>query len=203
MEPVRYVHKLKKSKKNFIGILGGTFNPPHKGHLFISNYALKRLDLGEIWWIVTQKNPLKKNQNNFQKRLENVKKFLVNKNIKIMEICDEKKNIFTIDVIHYLFRNYPDKKFIWLMGVDNLKKFHLWKDWKKIFYNIPIAIFDRPFYSLDIATSKVSSFFKGKKISIKSVKNFKYVNPPSWIFLNNLSHPDSSSKIRKNINEKK
>ena len=101
--------------------------------MFISNYALKRLNLGEIWWIVTQKNPLKKNQNNFQKRLENVKKFLVNKNIKIMEICDEKKNIFTIDVIHYLFRNYPDKKFIWLMGVDNLKKFHLWKDWKKIF----------------------------------------------------------------------
>ena len=68
------------------------------------------------------KKSLKEKSKNFQKRLENVKKFLVNKNIKIMEICDEKKNIFTIDVIHYLFRNYPDKKFIWLMGVDNLKK---------------------------------------------------------------------------------
>ena len=81
-----------------------------------------------------------------------------------MEICDEKKNIFTIDVIYYLFRNYPDKKFIWLMGVDNLKKnFIFGKIGRKFFYNIPIAIFDRPFYSLDIATSKVSSFFKGKK----------------------------------------
>ena len=75
----------------------------------------------------------------------------------------QKKNIYTIDVLEYLYKNHPNKKFIWLMGVDNLKNFHLWKDWKKIFYNIPIAIFDRPFYSLNIATSKVSSFFKEKK----------------------------------------
>ncbi len=194
---------MRKSKKNFVGILGGTFNPPHKGHIFISNYALKRLNLGEIWWIVTKKNPLKKTKKNFQKRSENVKNFVTNRNIKIMEISDSEKTVYTIDVIEYLFKNYPNKKFIWLMGVDNLKKFHLWKDWKKIFYNIPIAIFDRPFYSLNIATSKVSSFFKGKKISTKSVKIFKYMNPPTWIFLNNLTHPDSSSEIRNRINERK
>ena len=138
----RFVHKLKKSKKNFVGILGGTFNPPHKGHLFVSNYALQRLNLGEIWWVVTQKNPLKKTHENFQKRLEYVKAFIRNRNIKIMEIYDPKKNIYTIDVLEYLYKNHPNKKFIWLMGVDNLKNFHLWKDWKKIFYNIPIAIFD-------------------------------------------------------------
>ena len=141
---------MKKSKKNFIGVLGGTFNPPHKGHLFISNYALQRLELGEIWWIVTKKNPLKKKTKNHLKRLEDVKKFRKNRNIKIIETCDSKETIYTIDVIRYLYKTYPDKKFIWLMGIDNLKSFHLWKDWKKIFYNIPIAIFDRPFYSLDI-----------------------------------------------------
>ena len=203
MELVRFAHKLKKSKKNYIGILGGTFNPPHKGHLFVSNYALQRLNLGEIWWIVTCKNPLKKTQENFQKRLEYVKAFIKNRNIKILEICDPQKNIYTIDVLEYLYKHYPNKKFIWLMGVDNLKNFHLWKDWKKIFYNIPIAIFDRPFYSLNIATSKVSRFFKGKKISTKSVKTFKYTVPPSWIFLNNLTHSGSSSKIRNIINERK
>ena len=194
---------MKNSKKKFVGILGGTFNPPHKGHIFISNYAMKRMNLGEIWWIVTKKNPLKKNQNSFQKRLEIVKNFPINRNIKIIEVCDPKKNIYTVDVLEYLYKRYPEKKFIWLMGVDNLKKFHHWKDWKKIFYNILIAIFDRPFYSLDIATSKVSSFFKGKKISIKSVQKFKYMNPPGWIFFNNLTHPGSSSEIRKIINEKK
>ena len=194
---------MKKSKKNFIGILGGTFNPPHKGHLFISNYAMKRMHLGEIWWIVTEKNPLKKKQNSFKKRLETVKKFPTNRNIKIIEICNSNKNVYTIDVLEYLYKRHPGKKFIWLMGVDNLKNFHLWKDWKKIFYNILIAIFNRPFYSLNIATSKVSSFFKGKKISTKSVRKFKYMNPPGWIFLDNLNHPDSSSEIRKTINEKK
>ena len=77
---------MKNSKKKFVGILGGTFNPPHKGHIFISNYAMKRMNLGEIWWIVTKKNPLKKNQNSFQKRLEIVKNFPINRNIKIIEI---------------------------------------------------------------------------------------------------------------------
>ena len=161
LELDRFAHKLIKSKKNFVGILGGTFNPPHEGHLFISNYALKRLDLGEIWWIVTKKNPLKKNQKSFQKRFENVKNFLINKNIKIIEISNS-KNIYTIDVLEYLYTKFPDKKFIWLMGVDNLKNFIYGKTGKN-FYNIPIAIFDRPFYSLNITTSKVSSFFKGKK----------------------------------------
>ena len=79
------------SKKNFIGILGGTFDPPHKGHLFISNYAMKRLDLGEVWWIVTKKNPLKFGSGNFKKRLKSVKSFLLNRNIQIVEIHNEKK----------------------------------------------------------------------------------------------------------------
>ena len=92
---------MKNSKKKFVGILGGTFNPPHKGHLFISNYAMKRMHLGEIWWIVTEKNPLKKKQNSFQKRLETVKKFPTNRNIKIIEICNSNKNVYTIDVLEY------------------------------------------------------------------------------------------------------
>ena len=187
------------SKKNFIGILGGTFDPPHKGHLFISNYAMKRLDLGEVWWIVTKKNPLKFGSGNFKKRLKSVKSFLLNRNIKIVEIHNEKKNIYTIDVLEYLFRKYPSRKFVWIMGVDNMKYFHLWKDWKKIFYNIPIAIFDRPFYSLNVATSKVSGLFKGKQISIKSSKKLKYSSPPKWVFINGLTHPQSSTGIRKNI----
>ena len=87
------------------------------------------------------------------------------------------------------------------MGVDNLKTFISGKI-EKIFYNILIAIFNRPFYSLNIATSKVSSFFKGKKRSTKSVRKFKYMNFQDGFFLDNLTHPDSSSEIRKTINEK-
>ena len=184
------------SKKNFIGILGGTFDPPHKGHLFISNYAMKRLDLGEVWWIVTKKNPLKFGSDNFKKRLKSVKSFLLNRNIKIVEIHNEKKNIYTIDVLEYLFRKYPNRKFVWIMGVDNMKYFHLWKDWKKIFYNIPIAIFDRPFYSLSISKAKATLHFKEDKISSKLSRYLKFMKTPSWSFISGLTHLQSSTKIR-------
>ena len=189
---------MKNSKKKFVGILGGTFNPPHKGHIFISNYAMKRMNLGEIWWIVTKKNPLKKNQNSFQKRLEIVKNFPINRNIKIIEVCDPKKNIYTVDVLEYLYKRYPEKKFIWLMGVDNLKKFHHWKDWKKIFYNILIAIFDRPFYSLSIPKAQATLHFKEYKISSKLSKKLKFTKAPSWSFIRGLTHLQSSTKIREN-----
>ena len=101
---------MRKSKKNFVGILGGTFNPPHKGHIFISNYALKRLNLGEIWWIVTKKNPLKKTKKNFQKRSENVKNFVTNRNIKIMEMYA----LLTL-VKELLIKDKFMKPLIWLL----------------------------------------------------------------------------------------
>ena len=185
------------SKKKFVGILGGTFDPPHEGHLFISNYAMKRLDLGEIWWIVTKKNPLKDGSSNFKKRLKIVKSFSLNRSIKIVEIHNEKKNIYTIDVLKYLFTKYPNRKFVWTMGVDNMKYFHLWKDWEKIFYNIPIAIFDRPSYSLNITKSKSLYFFRKARIKNNIFKKSKSIPTPCWTFVRGLKNNNSSSSIRK------
>ncbi len=194
---------MNNSKKNFIGILGGTFDPPHMGHIFISNYALRKLGLGEIWWIVTAKNPLKKNSTEYEKRLLNTKKFLARSRIKILEIEDIKKNMYSIDVIIFLKKKFPKKKFIWIMGVDNLEKFHLWKDWKKIFCNIPIAIFDRPFYSLNIAKSKAVGFFRDNRIRINSSKKLKNMTPPKWVFITGSISSQSSTQIRSKIDESK
>jgi len=192
----RFVHKLFNSKKKFVGILGGTFDPPHEGHLFISKFAKIKLDISEVWWVVTTTNPLKKNSLNYKKRLTKVKKFLINKHIKVFEIQDLSKNIYTIDVLEYLFKKFPEKKFIWLMGADTLADFHLWRDWKKIFYNIPIAIFDRPFYSLSISKSKATLHFKEDRISSKLSKNLKFMKTPRWSFITGLTHLQSSTKIR-------
>ena len=186
------------SKKKFVGILGGTFDPPHEGHLFISKFAKIKLDINEVWWVVTTTNPLKKNRLNYEKRLKKVKKFLTNQNIKVLEIQDLSKNIYTIDVLEYLFKKFPQKKFIWLMGADSLVNFHLWKDWKKIFYNIPIAIFDRPFYSLSIPKAQATLHFKEYKISSKLSKKLKFMKTPSWSFITGLTHLQSSTKIREN-----
>ena len=184
------------SKKKFVGILGGTFDPPHDGHLFISKFAKIKLDVGEVWWIVTTTNPLKKNKVDYKKRLKKVKRFLMNHHIKVLEIQDLSKNIYTVDLLEYLFKKFPHKKFIWLMGADNLFSFHLWRDWKKIFYNIPIAIFDRPPYSLSISKAKAILYFKEDRINSKLSRNLKFMKPPKWLFLTGLTNLQSSTKIR-------
>ena len=184
------------SKKKFVGILGGTFDPPHEGHLFISKFAKIKLDVGEVWWIVTTTNPLKKNKVDYKKRLKKVKRFLMNHHIKVLEIQDLSKNTYTVDLLEYLFKKFPHKKFVWLMGADNLFSFHLWRDWKKIFYNIPIAIFDRPPYSLSISKAKAILYFKEDRINSKLSRNLKFMKPPKWLFLTGLTNLQSSTKIR-------
>ena len=184
------------SKKKFVGILGGTFDPPHEGHLFISKFAKIKLDVGEVWWIVTKTNPLKKNKVDYKKRLKKVKRFLMNHHIKVLEIQDLSKNTYTVDLLEYLFKKFPHKKFVWLMGADNLFSFHLWRDWKKIFYNIPIAIFDRPPYSLSISKAKAILYFKEDRINSKLSRNLKFMKPPKWLFLTGLTNLQSSTKIR-------
>ena len=184
------------SKKKFVGILGGTFDPPHEGHLFISKFAKIKLDVGEVWWIVTTTNPLKKNKVDYKKRLKKVKRFLMNHHIKVLEIQDLSKNTYTVDLLEYLFKKFPHKKFIWLMGADNLFSFHLRRDWKKIFYNIPIAIFDRPPYSLSISKAKAILYFKEDRINSKLSRNLKFMKPPKWLFLTGLTNLQSSTKIR-------
>ena len=177
--------------------MGGTFDPPHSGHLFISNFSLIKLDLDEVWWIVTNNNPLKKGSNCYEKRLNLTKKFLCHRKIKLLEI-KKSENAYTIDTIVYLKKKYKKNKFIWLMGTDNLKNLHHWKDWKKIFYNIPIAIFDRPFYSLSIPKAQATLHFKEYKISSKLSKKLKFMKTPSWSFITGLTHLQSSTKIREN-----
>ena len=184
------------SKKKFVGILGGTFDPPHEGHLFISKFAKIKLDVSEVWWIVTTTNPFKKNKIDYIKRLKKVKKFLTNQHIKVLEIKDLSKNIYTVDLLEYLFKKFPQKKFVWLMGSDSLANFHLWREWKKIFYNIPIAIFDRPPYSLSISNAKAILYFKEDRINSKLSKKLKFMKPPKWLFITGLTNLQSSTKIR-------
>ena len=117
-------------------------------------------------------------------------------NIKVLEIQDLSKNTYTVDLLEYLFKKFPQKKFVWLMGADNLVNFHLWRDWKKIFYNIPIAIFDRPPYSLNISKAKAILYFKEDRINSKLSRNLKFMKPPKWLFLTGLTNLQSSTKIR-------
>ena len=185
----------KLNKNLYIGILGGSFDPPHEGHVNISKAALTKMKLNEIWWIVTSRNPFKLKSSLFSKRYKETRDYVSDKNIKIIKL-DEKKSAFTIDTVLYLKKKYPNYNFIWLMGSDNLIELHKWKSWKQIFYNIPIAIFDRPLYSFTLTKFKSLVYFRKEKVSKSLIKKFKNFEPPVWIFIDGLANFQSSTKIR-------
>jgi len=168
---------LKINKKNYeikIGILGGTFDPPHKGHLHISKVALKKLKLKKVLWVITRKNPFKnKPYLNIRKRIELSKKITENnKKINIKFFDARIKSINTYNLLRYLKNNMKAELFF-LMGVDNLKKFHKWKNWEQIPKFAKIVVFPRKNFSINsVASKKLDKknliFIKSKKINISS-----------------------------------
>jgi len=170
----------KKIKKNYskIGILGGTFDPPHKGHLFISNAAIKKFKLNKLLWVVTKKNPLKKKPHlSISKRIRLSKKITTKeKKIFIKYFDDKVKSVNTFNLLKYIKERNKKTKLFFLIGADNLVKFHKWKNWNKISTLAKIAIFPRSNYSMNslnpIAAKKLSKkdlvYINSKKINISS-----------------------------------
>ena len=170
----------KLSKKNYIkiGILGGTFDPPHKGHLYISKIVLKKLKLNKLIWIVTKKNPLKKKPYLSTKVRINLSKKMTKKEKKIfVRYFDDKiKSINTFDLLNFIKKKNQNAKLFFLIGADNLAKFHKWNNWKKIPKLAKIIIFPRQNYSIKslnpIASKKLNKkdfiYINSKKINISS-----------------------------------
>ena len=131
-----------------IGLLGGSFDPPHKGHLYISNEAKKILLLDEIWWLITPQNPLKINKPaTYNERLNNCYKIIRNHPIVIKEYEKYINSKYSYITIKYLNNKFTSIKFFWLMGADNLIHFHKWQQWKKIVNEISIVVFKRHGYN--------------------------------------------------------
>ena len=166
--------KKNKKKYNKIGILGGTFDPPHRGHFYISKIALKKLKLKKILWVVTKKNPIKnKPYLKIKERIKLSKKITKKeKKITIKYFDDKIRSTSTFDLLYYLKKKIKANLFF-LIGADNLKKFHKWKNWRKIPKLAKIVVFPRENYSFaSIATKKLNKndfiYIKSKKINISS-----------------------------------
>ena len=169
-------------KKNKIGVLGGSFDPAHKGHLAISKEAMKRLKLKQIIWAITKKNPLKKESNtNLSERIKVCKKIIEKTNyIKIKFYENIIKSNKTINLINYLSKD-KKKDIYFLMGADNLVNFHKWHKWKTILKKCQIIVFDRHGY---------------KKKSFNSIA-FKRLNKKNLEFIEFNKVNISSSQLRK------
>ena len=170
------------TKKNGLGILGGSFDPPHKGHLIISKISLKKLKIKKVYWILTKKNPFKKKSfYSLKERLLRCKKLIKkSKNIEVIYLDDKIKSSRTISVLNY-FKRYKNKKNLHLIiGSDNLINFHKWKSWKKIVKMVKLVVFSRRGYDK-----------KGKASIV-----VKYLNKKDIIFIKNQKINISSSEIK-------
>jgi nicotinate-nucleotide adenylyltransferase len=164
-----------------IGLLGGSFNPPHQGHIHISLQAKKKLQLQQIWWIPTKRNPFKSEVGEFFDKIKNCQK--ITKNYPQISVKDLEKNIsiYTIDLLRKIIKENPHQQFFWIIGADNILQFHKWKNWREIIKLVPLVVCDREDF-----------FYK----AVKS-KAFLYAKKMGMIeFLKIRRSAESSTKIR-------
>ena len=189
-----------------IGLLGGSFNPAHEGHLHISLEALRILSLDEIWWLVSPQNPLKAKDEmaTFEERLASAKLITNNyKNkIKISDFEKQNNTNRTYDTIAALHNLELKNKFIWLMGADNLIIFDKWYNWQEIFSLIPIAVFDRDDNKEKALNSKAANTFKNNLLEKGKESHLIKTPSPAWCFLDIKKHSASSTNIRNQTKNK-
>ena len=164
-------HKLMASnQKKYVGILGGSFDPAHKGHLGISKIALKKLKLKKMYWVITKKNPFKnKTLYSLDQRINFAKKISKSqKKIQVIHLDNITKSSRSIDMINYFIKKKNIKNIYFLIGSDNLIRFHRWKSWKKMVKLVNLIVFSRKGYDKKGMKSIVVKHFKNRILFIKN-----------------------------------
>lgn len=181
-----------------IGLLGGSFNPAHEGHLHVSVAALKHLGLDEVWWLVSPQNPLKQTGGMapLEDRLERARETARHPRIRVTAIERDFGTRYTIATLLALVRRFPRMRFVWLMGADNLTQVPRWADWTRIFDLVPVAVFARPSYSLRAMTGKAATRYRSDMIAAGSGDVLPTAAPPAWAFFPIRLHHASATEIR-------
>jgi nicotinate-nucleotide adenylyltransferase len=182
-----------------IGLLGGSFNPPHNAHVEISLATVKRLGLDQIWWLVTPGNPLKDASKlpDLAGRVQAAKELVAkHPRIEVTGFAGEKSSPYTVDLLTELKRRFPTVKFVWLMGADNLADFHRWRAWERIFRLMPIAVLDRPSFRLKARASTAAHRFSGFHVDESDASGLAQLEPPAWTILSHRLSALSSTKLR-------
>jgi nicotinate-nucleotide adenylyltransferase len=182
-----------------IGLLGGSFNPAHSGHRYISMQALRALDLDEVWWLVSPGNPLKADHDDmapFAARMASARAMARHAPIRPSAVEKRLRTRYTVDTLAKLPRLYPRHRFIWLMGSDNLAQFHEWKGWRRIASHVPIAVIARPGYSRDAHASPAMSWLRRYVRPAGQAKNWTDWRLPALVLLRFRPDPTSATRLR-------
>ncbi|MBS0232330.1 MAG: nicotinate-nucleotide adenylyltransferase [Proteobacteria bacterium] len=181
-----------------IGVMGGTFNPPHDGHRIAAEAALKRLNLDQIWWLITPGNPLKSQDglSSLEGRMKLVRVFASGPRMKITSFERELGTRYTAGTLSFLKRRYPAVRFVWIMGADNLASFHRWQHWRDIARTMPIAVVDRPGWRQAALSSPAAQALKRYRLPESEAASLAEEKPPVWLLLTIRLSGLSSTALR-------
>jgi nicotinate-nucleotide adenylyltransferase len=182
-----------------IGLLGGSFNPAHEGHLHISRIALSRLRLDQVWWLVSPQNPLKSAADlaSLKRRVESANKVANDARIVVTDLEVELGTRYTIDTVTELKRRFPHLKFVWLMGGDNFLQLPQWKNWRQLMRRIPIAVISRPGFTMRARVCRAARTFAHAQIHQKTALMLPDKRPPAWVLIEGPLHAGSATDIRR------
>jgi len=181
-----------------IGLLGGSFNPAHAGHRHISLAAMAALGLDEIWWLVSPGNPLKpqKGMAPLLARLASARRLAAGARIRVTAIERQLGTVYTADTLALLVRRYPKRRFIWLMGADNLVQFHRWRDWRRIAALVPIAVATRPGYDARALKAPAWGWLRRFVRPASMARNWTEWRTPALVLLSLPPDRTSATAIR-------
>ncbi len=180
-----------------VGLYGGSFNPAHEGHIHVASEAIKRLHLDAIWLMVSPGNPLKElgELADLQHRKDRLLELVDNRpKITVTDVEKKLGTRYSVDTIKALQAAMPNTRFVWVMGADNLQDFHRWRQWRDIAEMLPIAIFDRPGYSVGGLNSKFARQYGRYKVPYRQLLS---THEPAWTFVPIPRHAGSATNIRR------
>ncbi len=182
-----------------IGLFGGSFNPPHEGHLHVAETALKALELDRIWWLVSPQNPLKSTQQmaRYEERLEAVRRQVRHPHMAVVELERVLGTRYTAELIRSAQHHYPKIHFIWIMGADNLAGFHRWKAWRALAERVPIAVIDRAPHLYRAVCGPAALALAPYRMRGRKARLLADQAPPAWGIIMAPRHPASSTALRK------
>ena len=180
-----------------IGLLGGSFDPAHAGHVHITREALKLFALDRVWWLVSPGNPLKAHgPAPLPERMAAARGLMHHPRVTVTDIEAHLGTRITAETLAGLMRRYPGVRFVWLMGADNLAQLHLWRDWRFIMDHVPVGVLARPGSRLTARMSPAARIYRRYRIPAAASRALARAEAPAWCFVNVPMVDQSSSAIR-------
>jgi len=180
-----------------VGLLGGSFDPPHQGHVNITLAALKRFGLDWVWWLVSPANPLKtQSPAPLERRMAAARAIMRHPRVRISDFEVQAGTRHTARTLRMLIGRFPQARFVWLMGADNLAGFHRWHDWRWIMETVPVGVLARPGERISARLSPAAMRYRRCRLPARASRLLGHGRAPAWCFINLPMSDLSSTRIR-------